>query len=289
MTQFAYQTADYLSLPRLSNPFLVQDLLPVGGSLLLYGEPKVGKSYAALQLANALATGTDWLGFQTRQSTVLYVQLDTPRTLWVDRLDKLGESGGIDLTAPIIHADRESLNTWPFDILVPEHFDLLRSIVTESRADVVIIDTLKESHQISENDNTEGQKVIAALVRATQPAGLILVHHARKPSQDRPNDTINGARGASYLTGRMDGIIACHPRSFSYIGRATEGGTIRLERLDNGLWAPAEENKQVTEWAAELLADESLSMRERARRLANLSNRTEEQARSLLRRLGQGT
>src|SRR3990167_6684502 len=88
--------ADYLALPRNAENWLLRPLLPVGGSMILYGDPKVGKSYAALQLAVALTgDGPDeWLGFPTGQAgPVVYVHLDTPRSLWAERLEELKREG----------------------------------------------------------------------------------------------------------------------------------------------------------------------------------------------------
>ena len=155
--------------------------------MLIYGDPKVGKSFIALQLAQHIARGERWLGFETYRNRVLYIQLDTPRVLWMDRMDSIIESGE-PFGENIFHADRESLDTWPFDILNPNHFRKLRDEVDRIHPSVVIIDTLKEAHQAPENDNTEGQRVIAALTAATQPAALIVIHHARKLSDGRPNE-----------------------------------------------------------------------------------------------------
>lgn len=280
----SYSTVDYLALPRPDQPFLIDDMLPAGGAMLIYGDPKIGKSFIALQLAQALAGGTPWLGFTTHQTSVLYVQLDTPRILWMHRLEELAESGEGIVPLPIYHADRESLNTWPFNILNPDHAMLLKNEVARLNPGVVIIDTLKESHQVGENDNTEGQRVVAALVEATQPAALIVIHHARKASDGRPNDVIGSVRGASYLAGRMDLVIAVSQRSIAYTGRASDNGIIRLERKDNGYWESQDETPQVTSWLDNLLERDDLSTREKAKMLADATHRDPEACRSIIRR-----
>ena len=280
----SYQTADYLALPRAEIPFIVDDLLPAGGSMLIYGDPKIGKSFAALQLARDIASGQPWFGFPTHPTPVLYVQLDTPRGLWMARMDQLEATGEQLAAPPIYQMDRESMGTWPFNIQNPDHAAILRAEVDLRQAGVVIIDTLKESHQAAENDNTEGQRIISALSSATQPAALIIIHHSRKPSDGRPNDLINGARGANYLTGRMDTIISFSPRTMHYTGRATEGGSIKLDRKDNGFWELKDEPAQVQDWVNHVMSQPDLSMRERARMLAEATGRSEEACRSMLRR-----
>lgn len=279
----SFDIAGYLALPRPAETFLIDGLLPLGGAMLLYGDPKVGKSFAALQMSQAIVTGTDWLGFATNPGKVLYIQLDTPRGLWMYRMEQLIESGEELIHPNLFIADRDSFDTWPFNILNPTHWQLLRSEVERISPDVVIIDTLKESHQLPENDNTDSQRVLAALTSATQPAAMVLIHHAKKTSWDQPNDTINGARGASYLAGRMDAICYMSPKTLKYVSRATEGGSLGLERKDNGYWTLPEEAGQFAAWVAQARAAGG-SLRHQAEILAGLSGITVEAARSRLRR-----
>ena len=55
--------------------WLVAGRLPVGGTSLLVGGPRVGKSSLARGLALAVARGSPWLSFETRAGPVLYVSV----------------------------------------------------------------------------------------------------------------------------------------------------------------------------------------------------------------------
>jgi RecA-family ATPase len=199
---------DYLKLPSSPATWLVEPLLPSSGAMLLYGDAKVGKSFAALQLANAIQSGQSWLGFPTRKGNVVYIQLDTPRM-----------------------ADRETLDAWPFDILDPEHLITLRDELQALKPDFVIIDTLRESHSADENDSTEMQEAIAALVAATKPAALCLISHARKPSQESDYSLMADNRGSNYVVGRMDAIVRFTSKSARVSGRSIEEHSISLRGL----------------------------------------------------------
>lgn len=289
---------EYLSLPREAEQFLIRPLLPRSGSLLLYGDPKVGKSYAAIQLASALSTGGAWLGFDVPPPSggpVVYIQLDTPRSLWADRVGQLTRSG-LDLSKVYL-ADRETLDTFPFDILDVSHSSTLRGALSSLESldkstgelqtlpfpSVVIIDTIRESHSADENDSTAMRNVIAALTAAVQPAALIVVSHSRKPGE-QGRDLINDNRGSSYVVGRMDAIVSFRPKSIVYQGRAIEEGSVLTERLDNGLWEPKSSN--VERHIKGVLHDDRYpTIRAKARRLAELTNRSEESCRSTLRRV----
>jgi len=263
--------------------------------MLLYGDPKVGKSYAALQLACNLATGTDWLGYNCPESVaVVYVQLDTPRSLWADRVTTLRANGWP--TSQVMFADRETLDTWPFDILNPNHF---AKLATELRtlkgfsdegqpypieAGAVIIDTIRESHSGDENDSTAMQAVIAHLTAAVKPAALILVSHAKKQNPEYGYDLMNDNRGSSYVVGRMDAICRFSHTSIRCSSRSMEEHSTKIERNDDGTWSLAQDTfKSEAKMLLDLHPDKPL--RELARILKEKSNRGEEACRGVLRRL----
>lgn len=272
---------DYLALPSSPATWLIEPLLPSGGAMLLYGDPKIGKSFAALQLANAIQNGLPWLGLPTRRGNVAYIQLDTPRNVWQARIRDLVARGAMDSLPSF--ADRETLNTWPFDILKPEHLIILREELQALGPDLVILDTLREAHSADENDSTQMQSAIAAIVAATQPAAIALVSHSRKPSQDDGFSLMNDNRGSSYVVGRMDAIIRFLPKTARLSGRSIEEHTIELERLDSGFWEAAA--TEVDRHVANVLADASLdSIRSKAKTLAKLIGKTESASRGLLRR-----
>jgi hypothetical protein len=249
--------------------------------MLMYGDPKVGKSYAALQLALALQSGKQWLGFEIPQKArTVYVQLDTPRSLWADRLEQLAS------TEPEIHhlllADRGTLATWPFDILNPAHLELLRSSLTPLAPDVVIIDVLKESHHGNENESDTMQRVLSSLVAATQPAAIVLIHHAKKPMPESSPDIINDMRGG-YIAGAMDAIVRLSPHTAWYVGRAIEFGSIKIQRMDNGMWV-ADEGEFEALLDAVIGDTLTPSLTEKAISLASLTGKSIEHCKSALRR-----
>lgn len=331
-------TEEYLALPRAPETWLIEPLLPKGGALLLYGDPKIGKSFAALQMAECLTSATNWLGFdipnhhqnqeentpdtshsstgQSRphpQNRVVYIQLDTPRSLWAERLEKLraashhptkttytstDKSGWADklnqqpssetpqlpsLLSRIHWADRDTLETWPFDILRDDHQVLLKSILDPIAPDVVILDTLREAHSGDENDSTVMQNVIARLTAAVNPAALVLISHSRKSNHEAGPDLMNDPRGSSYVVGKMDGIVRFSYSSMRVSGRAIDEQSIPIVREDNGFWNLASD--PLRKDAEILLADAELSTYEMARRLHDMTGKSESACRAYLRRM----
>lgn len=278
----------YLKLPRERETWLLKPLIPVGGSALLYGPAKLGKSYLAVQLGLALSGQADnFLEFPVVQSgKVLYLQLDTPRSLWAKRFEDMIKLGGLKYdSSKMALADRESIEYHPFDILQPTHMKYLAAAVKPHSPTAVIVDTLRESQSGDENDSTVMRNVVANLQDAVAPAALIIVSHSRKENPDPTADKnlMDDHRGSSYIVGRMDAILRLTKRRLYYQGRSIEEGHVDIERLDNGLWAPRIDNSG--ESIAKVLADTNLStMRAKARALAPMIGKTEEAAMSLLRR-----
>lgn len=285
---FSYTVEEYLHLPRAAETWLTHPIIPVGGAVNIYGDSKVGKSFAALQLACALTGATpNWLGFRCpTHGPVLYVQLDTPRSLWTARLDEVIAAGysmrGIHL------ADCESLDAWPFRIEHPAHFARLRGEIDRIQPIAVIIDTLREAHGADENDATESQAAVSRIVACTRPAAMILVSHSRKAKMEGGPDLINDQRGSNYLPGKMDAIIRFTRKHVIYVGRACEEGSIKLKRLDCGFWEP--EHSEVDAHVEAVVSDVTYTtMSARAKALSTRIGRGEEACRSLLRRYHGGT
>lgn len=275
---------DYLALPRDSQTWLLKPLIPVGGAALLYGAEKTGKSYLGVQLSHAISGGApDFLGFPVaKHGPVLYLQLDTPRSLWSLRFGDMVR-GGLKVTKDLMLADRETIEHYPFDILQPSHVAYLGSIIRLHNPVAVVVDTLRESHSGDEDSSTISRNVVANLVAATTPAALILISHSRKPHPDAEKSLVADHRGSSYITGRMDAIMRLTPKRLFYTGRAIEEGDVKLERQESGLWAPlVDETGPAIE---KVLNDTSLpTMRAKARALGFMIHKSEEASMSTLRR-----
>lgn len=278
---------DYLRQPRERGTWLLKPLIPVSGAALIYAQPKMGKSYLGIQLALALTgQAPDWLGFPVvRTGKVLYFQLDTPRSTWIQRFEDMIQKGGLKYDSnSLLLADRESVEYFPFDILQPTHVKYLASIVQVHQPVAVIIDTLREVHSGDEDTSTTSRNVIANLIGATHPAALILISHSRKPNPDAEKSIMDDHRGSSYITGKMDAIMRLTRNKLYYAGRSIEEGNIKIERLDNGLWAPKADLAEDAA-LAKVLADPQLpTLRAKARAFATLTTMNEETAMSRLRR-----
>lgn len=170
--------------------WLVQGHLTDGFSVL-YGPPKSGKTFLALDWALRIATRTEWHGHAVMGGPVLYVS---------------GEgAGGLHSRIAAWHkangTDTSKLYVIPFAarLLNPDHVGQLLDDVMATGARLLVIDTLARSMAgADENSAQDMGQAIAALDRIRQDVGcgILVVHHSGVDGS-RP-------RGSTALFGAAD-------------------------------------------------------------------------------------
>lgn len=255
-----YQLDDYLRLPREPQPWVIHSLIPVGGLVNVFGKPKTGKSFIALDMAAKVARGEKtWEGYPIQKpGPVCYFQIDTPREEWARRAEEVKRQANRDGVALWI-ADMYLVPQFPVNLEDPRSPNILwlKQEMEKINPVMVVIDTLREVHGGDENDSTIMRNVIANIVGCCRPASIVLVSHSRKDQQgwqemDGEDDMMDQARGSSYVAGRMDVIIKVTKRRMMFKGRATgavteqiqqdpETGWISLKREEDGSTQAIEE------------------------------------------------
>lgn len=79
---------------------LIDGVLEAGEFLLLTAPAKSGKSFALLDLAFSLAHGEDWLGASTHKSDVLFVNFESTRATFLNRLFAIAAARGLSASIP---------------------------------------------------------------------------------------------------------------------------------------------------------------------------------------------
>jgi DNA-binding transcriptional ArsR family regulator len=177
--------------------WVIPDILPEGLAVL-FGKPKVGKSYLALNIATAVAAGTEILGQRVERHKVLYLALeDTPRRL-KGRLDQLGAIPTDNLTI-YTHWRKGS-----------DGIENLRLWLTEYQdTRLVIVDTMSRIREPTRDDGNsyladyafmEPFKTLADGRNLT----FLFVHHTRKAEAE---DWMDAASGTTGITGAVDSTL----------------------------------------------------------------------------------
>ncbi|GEM_PF-747023 len=216
--------------------WIVPGLIPEGVTLLA-GKPKIGKSYAVMNIGLALACGGKALGrVDVEKRGVLYLCLEDQQRRLQNRIGALfcGDNWPANFHLSI---------TWPR--IDQGGIPLLQKWL-EDHSDVklVIVDTLAKvkSRKITNKQMYDlDYQCIEALksVADMMDVSLIVVHHLRKMlAEDDAFDAISGSTG---LTGAADTCVILRKdhtgRPLLYIrGRDVEEQELALERDPDGGW-----------------------------------------------------
>jgi AAA domain len=182
-------------LAELPDPdWLIEGMVPVRGFVNLYGPPKSGKSFIALDWGLSIAIGVPWLGHQVRTGPVVYVYAETPSDLKA-RVPAWCMAHDVSPLEFLMLPARVNITD------AGERDGLVRLIeqrgVTPA---LVIIDTLaKCSGATDEQNNTEMGRFVDACesLRDRFDCAVMVVHHSGK-------DIAAGSRGASAIPAAID-------------------------------------------------------------------------------------
>jgi hypothetical protein len=216
--------------------WIIPGIIPEGATLLV-AKPKVGKSFMALDIALAVASGGMVLGRITNRRDVLYLSLEDGERRLQQRLAVLRSS---DCLPTNLYYRTE----WPtFDRGGVEQ--LVEWLEYNPKVGLVIFDTLAKvkSRKVAKNESAYDidYRSVEPFKMLVEQMGVsvIVIHHSRKsPSEDDPFDVISGTTG---LAGVFDTVIVLCQTSKDKVcmytrGRDTDASDIALRRHDSGAW-----------------------------------------------------
>ena len=180
-----------------SNEWRINNVLPKVGTVAIFGEVSIGKSFAVIDMIHAIDRGIDWFGHETIPCKVLYCALENQNGTG-KRVDAYHKHHGT--TSSDINYLVEPLNLLK-DSDVTELAQLI--MASGQHAEVVVIDTLNRAMPgADENESKAMGSIIAAITRLQNIIGglVVLIHHPGK-------DTKRGLRGHSSLHAALDAVI----------------------------------------------------------------------------------
>ena len=182
--------------------WLVSDLIPERGLVLLFGESSSGKSTIAVDLGMRIATGTKLMNRCCQRGMVLHVAGEDEAGLRLRLRAYEQRYGGVtDAAYAVIKGGLNLADSASVDALI----DDVQAAGAErgEPAALVIIDTLARCAVMEENSSSAMSEVVAACdrIRERTRAAVLIVHHTGK-------DKEAGARGSSALRAAVDTEIA---------------------------------------------------------------------------------
>jgi hypothetical protein len=174
--------------------WLVKSLIPQAELVVMFGASGSGKSFMALDLAAAIATGTAWRGLRTKKGTVVYIAAEGAGG-FRNRLRAYALFTG----TPLDQLDIFVIAAAPNFLNKKDALDLVAAIVP-LRTVLVIVDTWAQT-TAGANENS-GEDMGLALshcrgIHKATGATVLLVHHSGKNAS-------MGARGWSGLRAAAD-------------------------------------------------------------------------------------
>lgn len=198
--------------------FIIDRLLPEGGTMIVAAAPKVGKSGIALNAAKAVATGEDFLGcFKVRQGRCVYIQTEIPAWAMAERLKLMGDLP----EGMLIHTPGKfKLNLWEEDGYQKkretgnrERVAGLIEALRAQAASLVIFDPLRHFHSLNELNVDHVAhlfEIFRAIGRAV-PCGVMIVHHHRKTARSQVEyEGAEDMSGSGALFGEADSILSIY-------------------------------------------------------------------------------
>ena len=92
----AKNRSDFTPQEEKLKPELIKGLFRMNQKMIISGASKSGKSFMLIELALALASGTDWIGHPCKECKVLYVNLEIDGASFLNRIDNVAQIESID-------------------------------------------------------------------------------------------------------------------------------------------------------------------------------------------------
>jgi hypothetical protein len=182
--------------------WIVENLIPRYGLVILAGKAGVGKSFLSLHLAHAVANGENLLGIVPirRRGKVLIVDNENYPGLYLQRVAALGLN-------PLDGIDVLSLSGFRLDSA--RCIEWLEKTLMDQKYSMVILDSWSDlTSRIDENKAGEVGRVLSRLRRLSyeNDCCFVLIHHLRKnlPFAVEQKDEL---RGSSVLVNEADIVL----------------------------------------------------------------------------------
>ena len=173
----ALRADEFLSVERGSAGHLVADIWPAASVGFISGEPKTFKSFAATELAFAVASGKPFLGRHevVQRGRVLIIQQESSWPAFQGRVRAASKRYGMP-------EDLHILSNHGLLIQSDSDAEKIEAEVARLRPILVVLDPLRSFVVEGENSNDEMGKVVRFLrkLRDNYGTAVCVVHHANK-------------------------------------------------------------------------------------------------------------
>lgn len=154
------------------SPDIIENLLPIGVTLIS-APSKMGKTFLCMQMANAIAKGDSFLGYQCKKKNAYYIALEDPKDNQIRRLKNTGStiSQGYDIEF-----------CEPYQVSFNLEKKILNYLHFNPELGVVIVDTFEKIRDSNERTYSIEYKEVTHYHEVAMKYGIsiILVMHTIK-------------------------------------------------------------------------------------------------------------
>lgn len=206
-----FKTIRHARRERRPTEYIVDKFLETHSVNIVYGAPGSLKSMIVLDMAIAVANGSNWLpgfnrGFPVMGGSVIWIDVDNGSKRTDQRVDAMSKRGNIPDDAPFYYSSMPDPALYANDI---ESMFLLQDAAVTLEAKLIVIDNLG----LVTGDVDENSAMMAQIMRNFRTiaemtgAAIVLIHHQRKggAGQSRAGDAL---RGHSSIEAALD--LALH-------------------------------------------------------------------------------
>ena len=185
--------------------YLVDKIIPTIGLAMLGAPSKYYKSYMCIDMAVCVAEGTKFLGFDTKKSGVLYMDLESTKRRPKTRLEQILNGAKCPDNLHIVTAEQKVGK-------IGEGLEQQIEWQLQEYPDIgfVIIDVLKKVRPIQKRGQNDYDRDYEDLGRLKEFADsrnvcILVIHHTRKMKD--PDDPFNEPAGSSGVMGVLDAAL----------------------------------------------------------------------------------
>lgn len=191
-------------------PELVEGLLYCGSTMIYGGGAKTNKTFAMMDLAVSVATGTPWWNLQTSKGRVLYIDFELEKRFFRARLEKISNAKGVTLEA------MDDIDVWNLRGHAADLSTLVEEIIERGRTtsySLIIIDPLyKVLGKRDENSAGDINSLMNELdkIAVASGASIVVGHHFSKGNQ-AGKESIERISGSGVFSRSPDAILIITP------------------------------------------------------------------------------
>lgn len=170
--------------------FRLDGILPMSGLVLWVGASQVGKSRLLASIAFHLCAGKPFADLSTTKSRVLWLALEHGDAEVVARNR---ENGHLKGAAPLYVVNHD------IELLESETEQLVIATAKHHNTDVIVIDCLRRTHRMNENESVVSNDLIHTLRNLAKERLVVVIHHEGKAA--------TGPRGSSDFAAGFDTVV----------------------------------------------------------------------------------